>query len=503
MSKSKKKNPQPVLLSPENYIRQKARTLPIAECFITPDWQDCGECNILVSRQHVNGNYTLGFYLIDAFCLGVKDAGYRFNIDKYEYQELKEHFGEQVEPTTYNEAHNIIFGALEYAEELGFKPHRDFGLARYILEQDTDDIPLIEYEFGKDGKPMLIVNTRAEANRYLPTLQKAVGDDYTLLIREEDEDFDDEDDDCDCSECRGEEEVNPFKNISEKDRARMLENLENMQKKFEKSQSLPHTTYNYQYPDYPQSLELIHRELEALFDPKNNEKLDKKTLDTILALPRESLIKDLENIILYEIGQNCREISKKNYDEDIYGTIAHALYLLAEVNATESLPIVLEVMRQSSDFYEFFFCDGAADIIAPVLYQIGKNQLPVLQNYLKEPSLSVHFKQIVLEVLDMITEYEPNRQSELIDLYSELFDFLLRHTDNTNYYDAGLAGMLIWIVTDARFEEFLPQIKCLFDTGQVDELLCGSYESIVRDIKKKRRSEMVREQFQTIYEIYK
>ena len=203
MSKSKKKNPQPVLLSPENYIKQKARTLPIAECFITPDWQDCGECNIFVARQHENGNYTLGIYLIDAFCLGVKDAGYRFNISKNEYHEMKEYLSEQLEPTTYNEAHNIIFGALEYAEELGFKPHRDFGLARYLLEQDTENIPLIEYEFGNNGKPMLIVNTRAEANRYLPTLQKAVGNDYTLFVREEDEDYDDND--CDCPSCRGKE----------------------------------------------------------------------------------------------------------------------------------------------------------------------------------------------------------------------------------------------------------------------------------------------------------
>jgi hypothetical protein len=206
MSKSKKKTPQKqVQLSPENYIRQKARSLPIAECFITPDWEDYGECNILVARQHVNGNYTLGIYLIDTFCLGVKDAGYRFNIDKYEYEELRKHFGEQLEPTTYNEAHNIIFGALGYAEELGFKPHRDFGLAQCILEEDTDDIPLIEYEFGREGKPMLIVNTRAEANRYLSTLQKAVGDDYVLLVRE-DEDFHD-DYDCDCPSCRGEEEL--------------------------------------------------------------------------------------------------------------------------------------------------------------------------------------------------------------------------------------------------------------------------------------------------------
>jgi len=218
---AKKKNPQKqVLLSPENYIKQKARNLPIVGCFITPNWKDCGECNILIARQHVNGNYTLGFYLVDTYCLGIKDAGYRFNISAEEYDDIKIHFSDNLVMTTYNEAHNIIYGALEYAEDLGFKPHKDFGVAQYILEEDTDDIPLIEYDFGRDGKPMLIAHSQAEANRYLPTLKKAVGDDFDYLVRdddfdnfddeEEEEDDDDdfecdddeEDDDCDCDDSK-------------------------------------------------------------------------------------------------------------------------------------------------------------------------------------------------------------------------------------------------------------------------------------------------------------
>jgi len=69
---SKKKAPKKIqLLSPENYIRQKARNLTIAECFITPGWEESGECNILIARKHVSGNYTVGFYLVDTFCLGI------------------------------------------------------------------------------------------------------------------------------------------------------------------------------------------------------------------------------------------------------------------------------------------------------------------------------------------------------------------------------------------------------------------------------------------------
>jgi hypothetical protein len=42
-------------LSPENYIRTKARTLPIYKCLVTPNWQDMGMANVIVMRKHVNG----------------------------------------------------------------------------------------------------------------------------------------------------------------------------------------------------------------------------------------------------------------------------------------------------------------------------------------------------------------------------------------------------------------------------------------------------------------
>ena len=505
MSKSKKKNQQKTTqLSPENYIKQKARTLPIVECFITPDWEDCGECNIFVARQHTNGNYTVGVYLVDTFCVGIKDADYRFNIDDDEYTELKERFPGNFESVTYNEAHNIIFGALEYAEDLGFKPHKDFGVAQYILEEDTDDIPLIEYEFGDNGKPHLIVNSRFEANRYLPILQKAVGDDYMLLVREEDDDFEDDecgndDENCDCELC-----CNAESDMSEEMKAKLLANLEKMQEDFAKIQSLPHTTYDYQYPDYPQSLDLTHKELEMLFEPENNEGLDKKTLDTILALPRESLIKDLENIVLYEIGQNCREISERNSKENIYGSITHALNLLAELKATESLPVVLEVMRQSSDFLDYFFGDDSTDILTPVVYQLAKNQLLTLLAYFKEPSLNPFFRIIVSIVFEMVVHYEPERRAEVIDLYGETLDFLFENINDTAYYDAGLTGMITNELINLEAKELLPKIKRLYDTGLVDKMCCGDYDEVEREVMEGNPyGSEFRHKVQSIYEIYK
>ena len=507
---SKKTSQKQVLLSPQNYIRQKARNLPVVECFITPKWEDIGECNIIVARRHTNGNYTIGFYLIDTFCLGVKDAGYRFNLPEFEYEEVKESFADNLEPTTYNEAHNIIYGALEYAEDLGFSPHKDFGVAQYILEEDTDDIPLIEYQFGCDGKPMLIVNTRAEFNRYSPILEKVVGDDYTFSVREEDEYDEDEDEDEgeeDDEEYDGDSELEKMMketlaNMSDDEREGFLERMDDMQKQIERSKSLPHTTYNYQYPDYPQILNLTHKELKVLFDPKNNDELDKKTLDTILSLPHETLIKDLEHCILYEIGRNCREIAEENSEKNIYGSITHSLRLLAELKATESLPVVLEVMRQSDEFYDFFFGDYANDVFVPVLYQLAKNQLPTLLAYLKEPNLNIFFKIAVSAVFGMTLRFEPERRAEIIALYDDILDFLFEKINDTAYYDANFTGMLMSEPINFCAKELLPKIKRLFDTDLVDEMSCGDYNDIEKEINAGIINFEDRYEVKSIYEIY-
>ncbi|PLB86337.1 hypothetical protein C0T31_06370 [Dysgonamonadaceae bacterium] len=202
-----KKQTSTKILSPENYIRQRARNLPLYQCLINDGWNDHGIANIIVSREHINGNITACFYLVDLFCLGVKDTFFRFNISKWEYDGMIEKFTETMPMSVveYNLVHNIIFAALEFAEEIGFNPHKDFeSITQYMLEEDDEKIPLIDIACGgKNGKPHYIqgeMDSDAKARQILNHLDKKVGpNNYYYLLATEldeiDEDFDDEDTD--------------------------------------------------------------------------------------------------------------------------------------------------------------------------------------------------------------------------------------------------------------------------------------------------------------------
>jgi hypothetical protein len=176
-----KKHPNVQLLSPENYIRQKARNLPIYECRINDNWEKMGSAEIVIARIHTNGNLTLAVYMVDLFCLGVRDTHYRFNTTQEDYKDLLDMLEKSfdMEKVDYSLVHNIIFAANEYAAELGFKPHKDFTLvAQYLLEEDTEDIELIEIECGRNGKPLFIQSEHiadAGAKRIINQLEKAVG----------------------------------------------------------------------------------------------------------------------------------------------------------------------------------------------------------------------------------------------------------------------------------------------------------------------------------------
>ena len=144
-----------VQLSPKKYIVSKARTLPIYKCLISENWETSKLATIVVMRKHNNGNVTAGIYLVDLLALGTKDTFFEFSINEKEF--LEKASANMLVEADYTLVHNIIYGANAFALENGFRLHRDFlNTTQFILEEDTEEIPFIEIEFGQNGKPILI-----------------------------------------------------------------------------------------------------------------------------------------------------------------------------------------------------------------------------------------------------------------------------------------------------------------------------------------------------------
>lgn len=194
---SQKKAKANSILSPENYIRQRARSLPLYECMVNSDWEVTKIVNVIVSRRHTTGNFTVGLYLADLFCQGIKDTHFYFNLSKDEYSSFRKRVttNQPIEIVSYVLAHNIIFAAHEFAGECGLDSHPDFtGITQYILEEDSDNIELVDIECGEEGTPVFIATpgqSLLQVQRKLARLDKNIGPgNYKVVYHTDDYPYD-------------------------------------------------------------------------------------------------------------------------------------------------------------------------------------------------------------------------------------------------------------------------------------------------------------------------
>jgi hypothetical protein len=156
-----------------------ARAFPIRECLVNESWRGRGLAHILLARTQPDGKVLFGLYLVDTFCLGLKNtfcnAGFSLAVYEHGFR-LRMLSHEPMAPCPVPLAHEIIYGAIDYAAGLGFRPHPDFKLSEHILEPREALREKTGVEFGKDGKPFFISGPDDDVGLILRKLRERVGD---------------------------------------------------------------------------------------------------------------------------------------------------------------------------------------------------------------------------------------------------------------------------------------------------------------------------------------
>lgn len=166
------------------------------EAFIEKSWRESGLTQLLVARIRDDGRADIGFFLVDLWCLGIKDAFLHDDATEAEFKELiterlPEEYRERLHPTC---AKKMIDGAIAYAERLGFAPHRDYRKARRALGGlDAANCPE-NFTFGRDGQPFFVEgphDTHERTERVLAMLEAHCGPDgFGCELYDENEDSD-------------------------------------------------------------------------------------------------------------------------------------------------------------------------------------------------------------------------------------------------------------------------------------------------------------------------
>lgn len=499
MAKNKKKknnkNGKQQSLSPARFMSEKARNLPLGKCYLAPvDWKEEGITNVIVTRERPNGNLVMANFLVDTFCLGVKDAIYKVNLDKDEFDGYLEHLEDEtgVGEVSYNEAHNLIYGAIEFAEEAGIPPAKDFSPACYILEEDTDEIPLIEYEYGKDGKYVLVVGPDRKEMVWFNTLQERLGDkfDYIMPVDMEYEYYDDDDDeeydDDDYDDEYGDDKDALLPELTEE---KMDEVFKKMLEGMKETQRHPREPFSHVYPAYPKTPEVKNQFIaDALLSSDNLSSLPRDVIERILALPKDEAAGDISNVMLYEIGRTYNPINNGSANTWDNSAIMHALVLLARVGNGKALDAVLELMSQSDDFVAHHLGDLEFEIVTPALYACGNDNVERIERYLNEPGHDSFLRAQALDVLAEIAILNPERRDEIIGVFRRLLSSMVSRLPVQHACDGVFAGMFMGVLIEIGAKELIPEIKAVFATDCVDKNNAGDCEKVVGKIEIPIRS---------------
>jgi len=148
------------------------------------EWRDGGTerpeasglVSVLVAREERKGKVSVCGYLLDVYCLGVKDALGPQRMHRGELAGFVGSYfdawgsGPVVAPIEL--ARQLVFGALDYGRSLGFAPHPDFERARRHLGHWEGPSAI---RFGKDGTPFFTEGPYDDAATVLRRLEQAVG----------------------------------------------------------------------------------------------------------------------------------------------------------------------------------------------------------------------------------------------------------------------------------------------------------------------------------------
>jgi hypothetical protein len=150
------------------------------------DWPDrtredgeSGLALIAVARRHKPQRVSFCGYLVDPYCLGVKNALGPEVMNERDLPGFLSTYYSAIQPDSpaieapLELARHLVWGAVDYARRLGFEPHPDFAATAGHLGS-WDETSAIT--FGRDGRPLFVQGPHDNPRAVIRKLTEAVGD---------------------------------------------------------------------------------------------------------------------------------------------------------------------------------------------------------------------------------------------------------------------------------------------------------------------------------------
>jgi hypothetical protein len=135
-----------------------------------------GLAAVLVARADRSSRVTLCGFLVDVYCLGVKNTLGPLTVSSSAVHDRSRRFfggfPDLPRSVPLELAQHLVHGAVAYAASLGFDPHEEYPAVQPFLGPASGPCPI---RFGRDGTPWYIAGPYDNARDVIATLDRTVG----------------------------------------------------------------------------------------------------------------------------------------------------------------------------------------------------------------------------------------------------------------------------------------------------------------------------------------
>ena len=158
-------------------ILRVASNYPFEGCWVQDGWDEHGLAVLVIARRSPKDRLYFASYLIDYYCLGLKDTFFNIDISQDKFRDVLRDVmpSGPVKEISPDLAHEIIYGGIEYAAQFGFRPHPDYRMTRHFLDPEDAHPRTGTVSFGHEGKPLYIAGPHDDQEAIMRQLERTAG----------------------------------------------------------------------------------------------------------------------------------------------------------------------------------------------------------------------------------------------------------------------------------------------------------------------------------------
>src|ERR1700688_3881566 len=158
----------------------RAAHAPIQYCFLTESVFDIGMGTLVLARGTTPHHIALSSFLIDVFCLGIKDVMFEsVESEVFEMYMDATDAGSPMVSVDPSYARKLLRDLAAWSQSIGFAPHRDFAAVEPVFGDVSADASDAVFRCGRAAKPVYIPGPNDTAHliqRRIEQLRKYLGD---------------------------------------------------------------------------------------------------------------------------------------------------------------------------------------------------------------------------------------------------------------------------------------------------------------------------------------